>query len=320
MRGSFDGVNHEGFGFVAATFTACHANGGINLDAIEAQAADLVRQRLRGAFVCGTTGESASLTTAERMDVAGRWGEVAKADLEVIVHVGHTSLGDARTLAAHAERTGAAGIAAVPPFYFRPRTVEELVDFSARIAAAAPRTPFYYYHIPSLTGVALPMAEFLPAAMAAIPTLAGIKFTYENLADYARCLELADGRFDIFFGRDEILLAAVGLGARSGVGTTYNFSVPLFRRMYDAFERGDMDEARRWQTGATWMIDTAVAHGGIPAFKTMMRWLGIDCGPCRPPLVSLDEEQAARLRSDLDRIGFFEALAGAQGPVTVASG
>jgi N-acetylneuraminate lyase len=318
MRGSVDGVKQAGFGFVAATFTACHADGGINLGAIEAQAADLVRQRLRGAFVCGTTGESASLTTAERMAVAGRWSEVAKPDLEVIVHVGHTSLGDARALAAHAERIGAAGIAAVPPFYFRPRTVAELVDFSARIAAAAPRTPFYYYHIPALTGVALPMAEFLPAAMAAIPTLAGVKFTDEDLADYARCLELADGRYEIFFGRDEILLAALGLGARSGVGTTYNFAAPLLRRMYEAFAQGDLDEARRWQAGANRMIDTAVAHGGIPAFKTMTRWLGIDCGPCRPPLVSLDEDHAARLRSDLERIGFFEALAGAKGPVTVA--
>ena len=64
--------------------------------AIERQAEELVRQRLRGVFVCGTSGEFASLTVPERMEIARRWREVAGPDLEVIVHVGHTSLGDAR--------------------------------------------------------------------------------------------------------------------------------------------------------------------------------------------------------------------------------
>ena len=305
-----------GLGLIAATFTACHDDGAINLDAIERQAEDLVRQRLRGVFVCGTTGESASLTTAERMEVTQRWREVAGSDLEVIVHVGHTSLGDAQALAAHAERVGAAGIAAVPPFYFRPGSVPEAVEFAARIATAAPRTPFFYYHIPSLTGVALPMAAFLPAAAAAIPTFGGIKFTHENLAEYATCLDWADGRYELFFGRDEVLLAALALGARSAVGSTYNFSAPLFHRVGDSFDRGDLAEARRLQTLANRMVGVAVAHGGIPAFKAMTRWFGVDCGPCRPPLTTLGPAQVESLRAELERVGFFDAVAEIPSPPT----
>ena len=73
--------------------------------------------------------------------------------------------------------------------------------------------------------------------------------------------------------------------------------------------RGDMDEARHWQGLAIAMIEIAVAHGGMPAFKAMMRWFGVDCGPCRPPLVSLDDDQAARLPDRSERrSAFFDAV------------
>jgi len=306
-----DSVNPSaarGLGLVAATFTAFHPDGTLNLGAIERQAEELVRQRLRGAFVCGTSGEFASLTVSERMEVAQRWRDVAGRDLEIIIHVGHTSIGDAQALAAHAEQIEASGIAAVGPYYFRPRAVSEVVDFSARIASAAPNTPFSYYHIPSFTGVIMPMAEFLPSAAAAIPTFAGLKFTHENLAEYAQCVAFDQGRYEIFFGRDEMLLGALAMGASSGVGTTYNYSAPIFQRVHAAFTRGAIDEARHWQGLAIAMIEIAVAHGGMPAFKAMMRWFGIDCGPCRPPLASLDEKQAARLRNALDEVGFFDVV------------
>lgn len=106
------------------------------------------------------------------------------------------------------------------------------------------------------------------------------------------------------------------MGASSGVGTTYNYSAPIFQRVYAAFTRGHMDEARRWQGHAIAMIEIAVAHGGMPAFKGMMRWFGVDCGPCRPPLVSLDDEQATRLRADLDRIGFFDVVGSGAAPAS----
>ena len=120
-------------------------------------------------------------------------------------------------------------------------------------------------------------------AAATIPTFAGLKFTHENLAEYAHCVAYGNGRYEIFFGRDEMLLGALAMGASSGVGTTYNFSAPIFQRVYEAFTRGDLDEARHWQGLAIAMIEIAVAHGGMPAFKAMMRWFGVDCGPCRLP-------------------------------------
>ena len=95
------------------------------------------------------------------------------------------------------------------PSFFRPSTVEQLVDFCAQIAEAAPGLPFYYYHFPAMTGVDFPMIDFLKGASRRIPNLKGIKFTHENLMDYNRCLHFEKDRFQILFGRDEMLLAAV---------------------------------------------------------------------------------------------------------------
>ena len=209
-------MNGRSLDLISAPFTAMHEDGNLDLGKIEDQARSLARDGLRGAFVCGTTGEGASLTTTERKQVAERWCEVAEG-LEVIVHVGHTSLREARSLAGHAESIGAAAIAAVAPFYHRPQSIMDLVDFCAELAEAAPQTPFYYYHIPSMTGVGFLMADFLRAARERVPTLAGIKYTHDDLTDYARCLEIAGDRYEVFFGRDEMLLSASGSrGARGG--------------------------------------------------------------------------------------------------------
>jgi N-acetylneuraminate lyase len=151
-------------GLVAAPFTPFHADGTVHEDAIDRQSERLIADGVDGAFVCGTTGEGPSLTTAERMLVASRWAG-ARRRLKLFVHVGHSSAADARTLAAHAQSIGADAIACLAPFFFKPRTAGELAAFCRHVAAAAPDLPFYYYHIPSLTGVSLAMRDFLPEAV-----------------------------------------------------------------------------------------------------------------------------------------------------------
>jgi N-acetylneuraminate lyase len=239
------------------------------------------------------------------MSVAERWCAAAPEDFAVIVHAGHTCLADSRAIAAHAQKVGARAIAAMPPFFFRPDSIEALVAVGARVAAAAPGLPFYYYHIPEMTGVYLKMADYLPAAAAGVPTLAGMKFTYEDLMDYGRCVALEGGRFSMLFGRDEILLSALALGARGAVGTTYNLAAPLYLRVMDAFERGDMEAARAAQNQAAEFVAVLVRFGVIPATKAAMRWTGVDCGPVRPPLRPIESEQLERLQEALGAVGFF---------------
>lgn len=293
-------------GLIAAPYTALHPDGSLNLDRIEAQVHSLMVNKVSAAFVCGTTGEGASLSLAERMAVAARWCEVAGPDLKVIVHVGHTCLPDAKALAVHAQAVGAFAVGTLAPFFFKPSQTADLVAYCSEVAAAAPELPFYYYHIPSMTGVHIPAVDFLQASRTRIPNLAGVKFTYENLMDFAACLRLEDGHFDALFGRDEILLAGLSLGATGAIGSTYNFAAPVYHRLLEAFTRGDLVAAQAEQARANAMIAVLLKWGGLPAGKALMRIIGIDCGPTRLPLSCVSAEKEKELRHDLEDAGFFE--------------
>jgi N-acetylneuraminate lyase len=289
-------------GLITAAFTPLRADGTIDWPRLPVYADWLVRERVDGVFVNGTTGEAASLTLPERMQLVERWHEALAGRLPVVVHVGHTALGDAQALARHAEQVGAAGIAALAPFFFRP-AVRELVAFCREVAAAAPNTPFYYYHIPSLTGVNVPVATFHEQARSEIPTLAGVKFTSEDLLDVQNALR-AD--WNVLFGRDEILLAALALGCTGAIGSTYNVAAPLYRRVFAAYQRGDLPAAQADQRRAAAFITVMIRHGGLPALKAMMKMIGMDCGPPRLPLRPLGDAEAQRLDAELRQMGFFE--------------
>jgi N-acetylneuraminate lyase len=291
-------------GLVAAPFTALNTSGAPDLAIIEKQASSLLLNGVAGAFVCGTTGEGASLSTAERMAVARRWSEVRPKGLSLIVHVGHNSLADCRALAAHAQEIRADAMGVLAPSFFKPG-IGELVAFCAEVAAAAPRLPFYYYHIPSMTGAAFPMIEFLRTAKDRIPTLAGIKYTFENLMDFGQCLEFEGGRFDMLFGRDEMLLAGLIVGARGAVGSTYNYAAPLYTAIIKAAREGDLNEARRLQAKSYSLVEIMVRHGGLPAGKALMKLAGIDCGPCRLPLRSLSPGQHETMTGELEAEGLL---------------
>ena len=296
-------------GLVAATHTPFDASGALNLNVVEKQAAHLTNVGVAFAFIGGTTGESTSLTTDERLKLAERWLAVTKGtSLKVIVHVGANCLDDARTLASQAQKLGASGVSALTPSYFKPGNIATLVDSMARIAGGCPDLPFYYYEIPSMTGLSLSPSDFLSAADGKIPNLAGIKFTSNNLVEYQLCRAAAGGKFDIPFGFDEMLLASLALGATSAVGSSYNFAAPIYLRIMKAFAAGDFETARREQLASVELIRILVPYGYMAAAKATMGMLGVDVGSPRLPNASLSAEQTRTLRTDLEKFGFFERV------------
>jgi len=285
-------------GLIAAPFTPFQPSGEVHYDRIEQQASTLRQSGVIAAFVCGTTGEGMSLTVAERMQIAERWQKAAQ--LPVIVHVGHTCLSDCRALAAHAAKIGASATAALAPFFFKPASVHDLVAFCAEIASAAPDLPFYFYHFPGITGVNFSMRTFLEVASTRIPNLAGIKFTHEDLLDFGRCLDFEGGRYEMLWGRDEALLAALTLGAKGAVGSTYNYAAaPIYLPLLRAFAASDLKEAQRLQAKARDLIAVMLRLGGMSAGKAIMKIIGVDCGPVRPPLTNLSSAQLAELEEKI---------------------
>lgn len=295
---------HPLTGLTPAVLTPFGATGELNLAAVEKQAGLCLADGIASVFVGGTTGEFSSMTVAERKLIAGRWLDVTRGTaLRVIVHVGANCLADAAELATDASRNGAAAVATVAPSYFKPKTTRQLAEWCAKIAAAAPDTPFYFYDIPAMTGVSLPMPEFLGEHAGLIPSLAGLKFTNPDLMAFQQLLRLDGGRFDVVWGFDEYLLAALALGAEGAVGSTYNFAAPLYQRIIAGAKAGEMETARAEQFRSVRLITLMYRYGFLAAAKEAMRARGVDPGPVRMPNPNMTAEDAKRFRRELDELG-----------------
>lgn len=291
-------------GLVAATFTPMHDDGSVNLAPVPTMVEGLLRNGITALYVCGSTGEGPSLTTEERERVAEAFVAAAAGRLPVMVQVGHNSVEDARRLAAHAASVGADAISAVSPSYFIPEGVTALVETLGRITDAAPDLPFYYYHIPRLSGVSLSPLAFLEAAPARMPSLAGVKFSCRDVEVMQECLAFDGGRFNILFGVDEMLLSGLAAGCDGAVGSTYNFLAPLYHEVMRRFAAGDLAGAQAHQLLAARMIAVILRRHANAGIKAAMTLAGMPCGPARLPLSPLTDAEMVGMRDELDALGF----------------
>ncbi|XP_071098406.1 N-acetylneuraminate lyase B-like [Haliotis cracherodii] len=302
-------------GLVAATFTPFDDNGDVVLSKIEAHIKYLKDVGVKHVFVNGATGEGLSLTLEERKDIAAEWVKANNGRLDtIIMHVGCANLRDTQTLAKHAVEIGVDAIAAIPPQFFRPTTVDHLVEYMRRVCEAAPTLPLYLYHVPPLTCVELNMADFLRKARGVVPSLRGIKFSSQDLPIASECVQLEDAKghkYNILFGCDQQLISALVLGVDGAVGSTYNFMAGVYQRMMEAMDRGDMDTARkeqyRSQRTCKLLFNYATQGGStVSCLKLMMSFAGLDVGPPRCPMRALGADDVAKYRKELEEIGFFQ--------------
>jgi N-acetylneuraminate lyase len=293
--------------FVAAVYSPLHDDGSVAPEIVAIESAFLAKQGIKTVFITGTTGECHSLSCDEKLALYDAWAQAGPANgIAVIAHVGGNSLEDARVLARRARALDLAAISTLAPSYYRPVALETLIDWCATIAAEAPELPFYYYDIPTFTGVSVPVDRFLVEGAHRIPTLAGVKFTSPDLVAYRRTLDAAGERFDLPWGIDEALLAGLATGARGGVGSTYNFAPKLSFRLLDAFNRGDLAEARRLQSLSVALVDAVAATGYLGTTKALMTRLGVPVGPARTPLTNPTPAQFESVFARLTELGFAD--------------
>ena len=295
------------YGLIDAPFTPLDKQGNVNLDPIPEYAALLARNGLKGVFINGSSGEGYLLTEDERKQLAEAWVKAAPEGFKVIVHVGSTCVRSSRELARHAERIGAWGIGAMATPFPRIGRVEELVAYCGEIAAGAPSLPFYYYHIPAFNNAYLSMLDFLKAADGRIPNLAGIKYTFESLYEYSRCRRYRNGKFDMLHGQDETILPCLAMGgAQGGIGGTTNYNGRVLTGIIDAWNRGDLEQARELQEYAQDVIDVICRYrGNIVGGKRIMKLIGLDLGPNRTPFQNMTDEEEAKMRQELEELDFF---------------
>jgi len=298
-------VNHL-TGLIAAPFTPMHKDGSLNLPLIPKYYEMLKENGVTGAFICGSTGEGVSLTLKEKKAVAEAWAACSNSDndFKVMTLLGGTCISDCIELAQHAQSIGLYGVSLTSPFYFKPATIEVLAQVCISVAESVPAMPFYYYHIPVLTGVNFAMLELLQILDERLPNFAGIKYTHEDFMDFLSCLEYKNRKYDMLWGRDENMLAALSLGAKGAVGSTFNYAAPLYYQIIEAFNTNDLETARQLQLKSIDMIRLLGKYGGISTGKAYMKMIGIDCGEFRLPVKNMSITQFNKFKEDVNELEF----------------
>ena len=293
-------------GLIAAPFTPMDADGNLNLSVIADYYLFLKHNGVSGAFICGTTGEGVSLTLEEKKAVCNTWSKAISQDedFKVILFVGGTCIEDCKELAVYARDQGLYAISFTPPFYFKPTNIDILTDCCKEIADAVPEMPFYFYHIPSLTGVDFPMIDLLKNVDGKISNFQGIKYTAENFMDFLSCLHFQNRKYDMLWGRDENLLSSLVLGCNGAVGSTYNYAAPLYFEIINAFKSNDLAKAQSLQQKSIDMISLLGKYGGIATGKSYMKIVGLDCGEFRLPVKNMTEREFQLFKEDTEKINF----------------
>lgn len=298
-------MNQKKFrGLIAAPFTPMNANGSLNVNMIPAYYKRLKHNGVKGAFIIGSTGEGVSLSLHEKKLVTEVWADVVSNDPDFLLmpFLGGTCIDDCIELAVFAEKVGVDAVSFTAPFYFKPSSVGQLAECCKKVAEAVPSLPFYYYHIPVLTGVGFAMYDLLQIADSSIPNFAGVKYTHEDFMDFASCMNYKSGKYDMLWGRDENFLPALALGVQGAVGSTYNYIPALYLALWDAFSTFNLVEAGRLQQISIEAIRLLGKYGGIATGKSYMKLTGLDCGTFRLPVKNMNEEAYSSFSAEVEKL------------------
>src|ERR1700722_13162222 len=270
----FDGeqlVNHASLsGIYPAIVTPLTGSGELATGVAERLMARLMAAGVDGVYAAGSPGEGM------RMSLAGREAlvECLMSNLpqgkQLLVHVGAPRVEDAIRLAAHAAKAGAHAISSLPTQGAFP----QVRDYYKRLAEHSP-LPLILYYFPEVCPNAFQNPEELQQ-ICALPNVSGVKFTDFNLFLLE---QLAASGKVVYNGRDEVLAAGLLMGARGGIGSTYNLVPETYVALYRHTLRGEWEKARHLQQVLNELIATLIKYPFLPALKAALATLGFECGP-----------------------------------------
>uniref|UniRef100_A0A1B6LID4 N-acetylneuraminate lyase n=1 Tax=Graphocephala atropunctata TaxID=36148 RepID=A0A1B6LID4_9HEMI len=290
-------------GLIAPVFTPfSRKTGDVDTSIIKSYAQHLIKSGVNGVLVNGTVGEGVCMSVLERKTVLEAWLEAVKGTpLHVMVHIGGPCLRDVQDLARHAESKGVSSLLCIPDLFHRPNNVEQAVHFLTLVSQAAPKTPLLYYHIPASTGVHLDMAELLKVGEKKVPTLAGMKFTHNNMDEASRCLQVNSDNLTVLLGHDQLISTGFFVGFESLIATTLNMFASLITEIQTGVRDSKISLVRAKQQQLTAYVDTIIKYGNwVPTMKeAMLIVTGLDVGAAREPQGVVTPEQVKQLRADL---------------------
>ncbi|MFW6309147.1 MAG: N-acetylneuraminate lyase [bacterium] len=257
-----------------------------------------IENGVSGFYVGGSTGEVFLLSLQERKEVLETVIEEIGDDnsISVIAHVGCISTDDSIELAKHAEKAGADAVSSLPPFYYN-FSFAEIKNHFFTITENV-NLPLIIYNFPDFSGIDFDMDNF--TELFKNEQIAGVKHTSYNLYQLERFKEI-DEDLTIFAGRDEIFLGALTMGADGAIGSTYNFMADKFVEIEKLYNNGEMEKAKKLQKRLNNIIDVVGEVGLIPAIKYILKLQGFDCGKCRKPFKTLNQDDKNKIEEVVER-------------------
>lgn len=287
---------------LTAMITPFDANGALNIDEAVRLARWLQDNGNDGLVVSGTTGESSTLTDAEKLEL---WEAVVGAvTVPVIAGSGSNDTAHSVHLTREVTKLGAAGILAVGPYYNRPSQAGLVAHITAM--AQATHLPVVVYDIPVRTGRKISTASLAKLANE-VPNVRALKDAAGAPAETANLMAQVPSGFELYSGDDGLTLAFLAYGGTGVIGVATHWSAPEHQRMIDAFKAGDVAAARRWNDVLleSYAFETGDENPNPIPSKVMMNHLGFDVGECRlpmgPPPAGL-AERAARVHANLEKV------------------
>lgn len=282
-------------------------NGQVDTEGLTALAEFQLANGTQALIPLGTTGESSTLSVAERVTVISTVIEATKGQIPVIVGIGHNCTSTAIEYAHQAEELGADGLLLLTPYYNKTSNRGLVAHFRA-VAAATP-LPIILYNVPSRTSMNLP-----PAVLVELQDVPNIVAVKEASGDISQALEIRrvmPPSFSIYSGNDDQVVPMLACGSQGVISVAANIIPDVMQHMCQTFFDGDRDTALELQLAYKPLIDQLFCEVNPIPVKAALELMGLINGELRLPLVPVAAENRARLAEEL---GSWGLLSEANGP------
>ncbi len=245
--------------------------------------------------ICGTTGESPTLSDAEKLELFHRAKCCVGDDCLIIAGTGSNCTEHAVALSAAAERVGADALLVVSPYYNK--ATSEGLGIHYKSIAKAVHIPVILYNVPSRTGVDIPVTVY--KELAQIHNIAGVKEASTNISKIAKIRSVCPNNFSVWSGNDDQAAAVMSLGGAGIISVLSNVLPVETQALAQAALDGDFDTASDLQIKLLPLIELLFSEVNPIPVKAAMKLIGYDCGECRLPLTPISKENLERLKTML---------------------
>lgn len=291
-------------GCATALVTPFKSDGAVDVERMRALVERQIEGGVRLLVPCGTTGESVTMSGAEREEVISATVAVAKGKARVIAGTGSNNTAAAVEGSRRARELGADAVLVVAPYYNKP-TQEGLYQHFRAVADAVPDTPVMLYNVPGRTASNIAAETTLRLARD-LGNVVAVKEASGNLAQIMEILRARPEGFLVFSGDDAMTFALVALGADGLVSVASNEAPDLMSRMVDAALAGRWDEAREAHYRLLPLMDVNFIESSPGPLKAAMKLMGLLEETLRLPLVPVAEKSRERVREVLSELGLLE--------------